>query len=58
MENRRIICKVREGWRWSPLEYLGSFPGTPAFVNTYSKDRIHDIKTAFRYQSFLSALPD
>jgi hypothetical protein len=58
MEKHRFFCKVREGWRWSPLEHLASFPGTPAFVNTFSKDRNYDIKTAFRCQSFLFTLPD
>jgi hypothetical protein len=58
MEKYRKICKVGEGWRWSPLEYLARFLGTPAFVNASIKDRSHDIKTAFRCQPFLSSLPD
>jgi len=58
MEKHSFFCKVREGWKWSPLEYLASFPGTPAFVSIFSKDKNYDIKTAFRCQSFLSTLPD
>ena len=58
MEKHRKICKVREGWRWSPLEYLASVKGTPAFENLTNKDRSHDIKTTLRCQSFLPAIPD
>ena len=58
MEKGVKICEVSEGWRWSPLEYLGRFQGTPAFDNLSNKDRSYAIKTAFRCQSFLSSLPD
>jgi len=56
MGKHGIFCKVREGWRWSPLEYLARFPGTPAFVNVSNKDRSHDIKTAIDYITYLASV--